>query len=286
MVKVTKLGIVQQTLLRIQSLQNDGWFPTYIELYKYLVGFPLPRFKPGRRESYDHPTDEYSRNKIYWQALNQLREYFNEIKNIMRESANKRNYFYVNEDSHWTYIEARFTEERTELMTLIKVYIPVTYSELPHMARVIFDFLMNREKKFCYKIAHQDRQDNICVWICREELDEFIDFLQAFYDVLFRAPTFCPEYKHIGITRELHSSFNEIIAATLYRYLPKTLQPTLMEYVFYLENTWASQKFKDSYSAYDREIVLRSLKCILNNHCPVVPSEYNIVDVSQSDYSK
>ena len=270
----SKITIIQQKLLTIQALQKEGWFPTYLDLYSYLIGFPL--LNPCKHHSCDWPHQRIHTQK-YRDAWQQFLVHINEV--TRHALLDKRNHFFLHEDAHWTYIEVASDEQRIGLIELIKLYVPAAYADVPRLAHDIFDFLFKRQRQFSFKVAHQERYDTICLWILREELEEVVDFLCLL--PLLPAPVFCPEYKNIGISRELETNFYEALASTLFMYLPTTQQPSLVDYIAFLECTWAStnKNSKDWYSDYDRMIILRSLKCMAYNTCPVMQPTYSILDI-------
>ncbi len=233
MEKLVKKEVAHNALCDMHTLLKDGCFRHYEDLYKYLVGFSLPQAKP-ERESFAS-LEEPSERKPYQLALRDLSTYFRALKKEMRE-IHGAGYpeLRVNEYGHWTQVEFRPDDKDAQsYRELIKLYVPVEYDILPWVARQVFEFLFKRRAHFCYKFAHAIRKDNICIWVRRDEVDVVMDFLQSFEEELLPAPIFCPEYKHIGVTRELDSSFNEVIACTLFQYLSEVASPALADYIRY-----------------------------------------------------
>jgi hypothetical protein len=125
------------------------------------------------------------------------------------------------------------------------------------------------------------------LWILPSELEIVIDFCTSSINGLLDAPIFTPEYNKVGISRELISSFNAIIAATLYRYLYMDSSPNLNRYIYFLENEKHNTQEDSSenffkYYKFDREVILYSLKCIQQAKCPVHDSRYNFLKIKKS----
>ena len=277
MKKTNKITTAQEKLTEIKQLYDKGWFPDYYDLYRYLVGFPLPSKHPESPDKKYEPSSPYETR--YFKGVEELRSHIERTTKIKPWDPTTKQGYVINNDSYWTYIEYR-TDDTRSIFSLVKLYVPVKPAYVPHTARIVFDFLFERNRRFYFKVAHNERTDTICAWILREELNLVIEFLQTIVSVLEPAPFFCPEYKSIGITRELDSSFNEMIASTLFTYLPQVKQPTLAGYIAYLENCWfgVSEDYEADYDQHDRSIVLRSLKCIMFNECPVESTLYEIAD--------
>ncbi len=274
MTQQSKIARVNGRLLEFKELFNQGKFPHYMDLYKNLVGYDDS--KAG---------DESSKTKhaVYWQELESLRKHIEELKESYPQPLRHDGHrFNTNNDYDWTYVEVTFGYQGSYL-SLVKLYVPVAYSDLPRISKLVFDFLYERKKRFCYKVAHQHRKDNICIWIMREELENVITFLQSIKQDLLPAPTFCPEYADIGVTRELFSSFNEIIARTVYKFLPTIQVPTLETYIESIEKQWANEdKYSETFK-FDKEVIRKSLGCILNGKCPVT-SDLAITDFEVEEY--
>lgn len=236
----------------MQSLLQTGRFPSYIDLYKHLVGFQAPTEKPRARIF-----------EADWAGLSTLRSV---------------PYVTVRDDEDWAYVKMIYPDSDPNYDDYIKLYVPVQEEHISKIAHTLFKFLLSCKDRFDCKVARKYRYDNLCVWIKPKELEPVIEFLQPIQDKLYPAPLFCPEYKNVGISRELHSSFNEVIASTLYLYLAKAQDPHLASYIGFLEETWSCEK-DYSYSKFDKEVVLKSLKCILHNHCPVTSPEYQITSI-------
>lgn len=264
--QVSKLETVNTRLIELLELHKKGKFRSYIDLYKCLVGYQDQQNEDDTDESSAHNGKE---RQTYWIAIEALRSHFEETKKAISHTLDfDRHRFFINNDYDWTYVEVTFGYE-SRYRSLVKLYVPVSYSDLPEAARLVFDFLFSLKKKFCYKIAHRDRRDNICIWIMRDEFEKVIHFLQTLKPQLLPAPTFCPEYKNIGVTRELMSSFNEIISSTLHTYLVDVENPTLANYIEFLDNYWSSRKDRSYTAEFDKQIIKRSLNCILHGKCPV-----------------
>jgi len=266
--QLTKIDRANQRLSKMHNSFKAGLFPHYEELYKNLVGFALPLYRSPRLRN-DEPIDPTQK------SLDELLDYFEGLKSKD---------FFVNADTHWTYIEYKCNQnihKRPAYQSLIKLYAPVSNIDLPIIGRTIFDFLVQLDYQFFYKVAHKGRTDNICLWIQPIVFEAVITFLKGLQKHLLPAPTFCPEYHGIGITKELSSSFNEIIAYSLYKYFSYTNQPNVQEYFEFFDNEIARSKTR-SYNAFDVAVVSNSLQCIINNECPVNSTKFNITQLDQA----
>ncbi len=125
----------------------------------------------------------------------------------------------------------------------------------------------------------------MCLWIKREELDAVVDFLQVLLPELNEAPFFYPEYRSIAISRECKQSYNEYILYTLDSYIgthAKENECTMEKLADYVSNAdpWNDLGEID----FTHNIVLKSLRCIEYEMCPVKPSPYNVVDFMRKDF--
>jgi hypothetical protein len=159
----TKIERINEHMHELYALFADKWFANYAHLYNNLVGFPLPKKRPGdvvnsgeRRESV---SSEALENKINYKELGALREYWESFKKS--RSTDDGDYAWVNPDSYWTCLKAVFDGVDPSLMAdFIKIYAPVGTKDLLITARHLFDQLMARRRTFCMKIAHHHRKDN------------------------------------------------------------------------------------------------------------------------------
>lgn len=260
---LTRLEYLNHTLYTLQSLLKEGHFRTEEDIYTYLVGCPV--------------TETAILTNKHKKSLFELRTYFLLLQEQQRRQT-QSSYFSAVSGPHWIHVEARFENAYIDYQDLIKLYIPLEYKELYHQARTIFDYLFSLKKRFCYKITYKNRQDTLCLWVTRSALEEVIEFLQSLTENLLPAPTFCPTYRSIGITRELTTSFNDIIASTLFEYLQIAHDPNLAGYIDYLEQRNFSKTSYFNSKEFDTGVVVRSLKCILYNNCPVTSQAYTITD--------
>jgi len=240
----------------LHLLFKQGRFRDEIDLYKYIVNLS--------------PTTESVSEEE--EKIREFQDYLAQLKDSFEDQEK----FFIKRDAYWTYVEVEFKDALPEYRDLVKIYAPVEYSYLTSMARYLFDYLYEQQKPFCFKIAHSHRLDNLCVWVTKEQFEKVIIFLQSFIDELLPAPLFYPEHFGIGVSRELTSSLNYMIAITLYKYLSQTEQPSLSDYVESVHRQL--QQPSEEYDNFDREIVLRSLMCILSSQCPVEESIFNIVN--------
>ena len=258
---VSKINRLDQFIISAQQHMRENKFKNdYANLYKYLIGYSLQSLTTDNEDT-------------YWQGINALESYFKKIQN------KKEPCTFVNQDCDWTQVGATFKKEWPFLRSLVKLYVPVKYTDLSRIARILFDYLLDNKKSFFFKISQRDRTDNICIWIMRSEFEATIEFLQNLNASILPAPLFCPEYKNIGVTRELSESYNQAIASTLFRYIQKTENPTFADYVIFLND---GRRFKSEFK-FDKAIVIRSLKCIAYNQCPAMSNEFNIVDFDCDD---
>jgi len=270
---VAKIEAANQMLMDIQGLLNQGTFDCYTDLYKYLVGFEAK--EKGATSVVAEDVEETPEEQEYWRKIYELTDYIKAKEAAFENNEQEYPHLRTNIYDHWTQVEL-MVPERKLYRELVKLYIPVEYKDLPEIAREVFDFLLSEGHHFCYKFAHSERKDNICIWIRREQLERVVDFLETFKDKVLSAPFFCPEYRGFGVTRELGTSFNEMVASTLYRYLPEVPEPTVADYVSFLNNdaVWKER----CYSEFDTQVVLRSLKCIRDKKCPTVEGDHNVAD--------
>lgn len=266
---LTKLEYLDQTLHTLQSLLKKGHFRTEEDIYTYLVGCPL--------------AESVTLTSKHKRSLFELRNYLLLIQEQQRKNQTESRYFSAISGPHWIHAEARFESTYVGYQDLVKLYIPLEYKDLHHKARAIFDYLFSLKNRFCYKVMYKDRLDTLCIWITRSALDEVIDYLQSFLEHLLPAPTFCPTYRNIGITRELTTSFNDIIASTLFEYLQIAGTPVLSDYIEYLEQRKFSKTRYFASKEFDTGVVVRSLKCILYNTCPVNSERYTITHFNIED---
>lgn len=122
MTATSKIERANQALVLMHSMLAKEMFPTYVELYKFLVGYH--EFEEGEGEE---------KGKVSWDEIEKLRRHFETVKNEVR-SQDEKNYFFVNKDYYWTYVEARFGGRQRRLMSLVKLYAPVEYKNLPPVA--------------------------------------------------------------------------------------------------------------------------------------------------------
>lgn len=133
------------------------------------------------------------------------------------------------------------------------------------------------------RITHRRRVDNICFWIKREEVEPVVDFLQSLKSYIIDPYYFYPEYRGIAITRELHTSYSELLANALFPYLRWQDDYSLNSFADWLDRDDPHEPL-DKKVSFDFEILIRSLRCIQHNISPVADSPYNIVDFQRKDF--
>ena len=137
---------IPQSYLTYFAIAFERYFRTEEDIYTYLVGCPV--------------TETAVLGNKHKKSLFELRTYLLLIQEQQRRQT-QSSYFSAVSGPHWIHVEARFENSYIDYQDLIKLYIPLEYSDLYHKARTIFDYLFSLKKRFCYKATYKKWQDTL-----------------------------------------------------------------------------------------------------------------------------
>lgn len=167
------------------------------------------------RELYQElgPNTDYIKIYDYMQRFDQHEQIIGDISNLLEElkSISEENEsisdFLVYEDKYWGRIKVyRKNVARLAIDSLIKIYISVKESnEITEVFKAVVEYLMNNcTGMFHAKVTKILRDDQICMWICREDFFQLEEYLKSCSDKLYTPLKFIAYRGKIGISRELY----------------------------------------------------------------------------------
>ena len=172
---VSKINRLDQFIISAQQHMRENKFKNdYANLYKYWIGYSLQSLTTDNEDT-------------YWQGINALESYFKKIQN------KKEPWTFVNQDCDWTQVGATFKKEWPFLRSLVKLYVPVKYTDLSRRARILFDYLLDNKKSFFLKYH---REIGLIVFVfgsCDRNLKRLSSFCEILMPLLDRL--FCPNIK-------------------------------------------------------------------------------------------
>jgi hypothetical protein len=185
---------------------------------------------------------------------------------------------------NWVYIES-YKQDYHSVFERIKVYISPNKETASTIFLKILNDLWHLDLDFCAKLALVERDDRIILWVLPQDLEIVMEkVLTICKKSLLPPPLFLPQYKGLGISRELDISYNEFIAKTLFEFirLPMSEKHHTSDLNGFIDFLDSKPKVVEPYSNFDKTIALISLNLIKDNISPLHP-QLGLVHIKKVD---